>query len=349
MKRIPKGAPKKGSPAKGSWGDQYIIEKKPYISSRVSCATCKHYSESDKSCNVSPIIPYLDGYNSWKRCDNFYPASESLNNEVKEKIKRVKGKDFFFEDKNKTNNLSDRKNKANKQNKPNEEKTDPPKFVLDDKIFLSFEKIKNDIIILSLKKRIPLEVLLIDCELEMQEDSRISHMKKFENHCKFTSIERYIIFLELLCSKLDCTLKDVINFSEAEEEKILSKIIKITIPSFSEIQYENESNYDIILEGMCKYEELFDHENPEDSFPDFYHLNIIKSVYNNQSDYTIEIYSSFGSPKHKNKNYDFMNHNYCLPGLRYVYNLPCAKKFFDEIIQKEKIDLPSLIKEQKNY
>ena len=49
MKGIYKGAPAKGGPAPGSWGDRYIIEKEEYHGTSMSCNKCVHYCSDDKS------------------------------------------------------------------------------------------------------------------------------------------------------------------------------------------------------------------------------------------------------------------------------------------------------------
>lgn len=66
---IPRGAPAKFTPHKGSWGDRYRIENpnKRYYS---SCSTCKYYME-DKSCaKKGSFIPEI-GYDFWKYCDDY--------------------------------------------------------------------------------------------------------------------------------------------------------------------------------------------------------------------------------------------------------------------------------------
>ena len=55
MKGIYKGAPAKGGPAPGSWGDRYIIEKEEYHGTSMSCNKCVHYCSDDKSCSIEPV------------------------------------------------------------------------------------------------------------------------------------------------------------------------------------------------------------------------------------------------------------------------------------------------------
>ena len=70
MTRISRGAPAKGCPPKGSWGDSYVIEN-TYESKRVSCSSCIHYREDDKSCDARPIYVPENGYGYWKNCKYF--------------------------------------------------------------------------------------------------------------------------------------------------------------------------------------------------------------------------------------------------------------------------------------
>jgi len=108
MSRISRGAPAKGSPHKGSWGDRYIIEN-PNQSKRMGCSKCIHYMDY-KSCNIKPVYIPKIGYDYWKYCDAFEIPSEfiedncsssdikpkSENNMVKRNIDSQNNNQKFF-------------------------------------------------------------------------------------------------------------------------------------------------------------------------------------------------------------------------------------------------------------
>ena len=75
MGKISRGAPAKGSPPRGSWGDRYVIEN-TYSDKRVSCANCINYCAEDKSCTAKPIFVPLNGYTYWIKCDRFVLSPE---------------------------------------------------------------------------------------------------------------------------------------------------------------------------------------------------------------------------------------------------------------------------------
>lgn len=70
MKGVYRGAPKKGCPARGSWGDRYIIENHRETN-KISCSKCINYCQEDMSCNVKPVYCPVDGWDLWKHCDQF--------------------------------------------------------------------------------------------------------------------------------------------------------------------------------------------------------------------------------------------------------------------------------------
>lgn len=78
MKRISRGAPKKGCPPKGSYGYGFYIEdtKEHW---KKSCSACINFCKEDKSCTISNVIPSVDGWDFYKRCENF-----ELNDDFKE-------------------------------------------------------------------------------------------------------------------------------------------------------------------------------------------------------------------------------------------------------------------------
>lgn len=78
MKKISRGAPKKGGPPKGSYGYGFYIEdtKEHW---RKSCSACENYCNEDGSCLVSNIIPSIDGWDYYKKCEQF-----ELNDKFKE-------------------------------------------------------------------------------------------------------------------------------------------------------------------------------------------------------------------------------------------------------------------------
>lgn len=94
MTRISRGAPAKGCPPKGSWGDSYVIEN-TYESKRVSCSSCIHYREDDKSCDARPIYVPENGYGYWKNC-KYFDLSPKLSDDFfsKEVVRRVKGSHY---------------------------------------------------------------------------------------------------------------------------------------------------------------------------------------------------------------------------------------------------------------
>lgn len=95
MRGVYKGAPAKGCPAPGSWGDRYVIEKEEYHSTRMSCNKCIHYCADDKSCSVEPVYFPVDGWDRWKYCKKLELSPEYDNFDTREKVKRVKGEDYF--------------------------------------------------------------------------------------------------------------------------------------------------------------------------------------------------------------------------------------------------------------
>lgn len=90
MARISRGAPAKGCPPKGSWGDRYVIEN-PNQGRGVSCRHCVHYCEDDKSCNVLPFYVPENGYGYWRYCNKFELSSEYNNAHYRSIVNRVKG------------------------------------------------------------------------------------------------------------------------------------------------------------------------------------------------------------------------------------------------------------------
>lgn len=94
MGKISKGAPAKGCPPKGSWGDRYVIEN-TYQSKRISCGSCIHYREDDKSCEVEPIYVPENGYGYWKLC-KYFELSPELADDIHsiDIVQRVKGTDY---------------------------------------------------------------------------------------------------------------------------------------------------------------------------------------------------------------------------------------------------------------
>lgn len=81
---------------RGNWGDHMVIHV-PVLYKRVSCATCKHYCHDDHSCLISPIVPRIDGFDSWKKCKKFLLAHKYFDDSHKKQVMRVKGKGFLEE------------------------------------------------------------------------------------------------------------------------------------------------------------------------------------------------------------------------------------------------------------
>ena len=100
MKGIYKGAPAKGGPAPGSWGDRYIIEKEEYHGTSMSCNKCVHYCSDDKSCSIEPVYFPIDGWDHWKYCKKLELSPEYDNEDIQKKIKRFKGEDYLKKENN---------------------------------------------------------------------------------------------------------------------------------------------------------------------------------------------------------------------------------------------------------
>lgn len=100
MKGIYKGAPAKGGPAPGSWGDRYIIEKEEYHGTSMSCNKCVHYCSDDKSCSIEPVYFPIDGWDHWKYCKKLKLSPEYDNEDIQKKIKRFKGEDYLKKENN---------------------------------------------------------------------------------------------------------------------------------------------------------------------------------------------------------------------------------------------------------
>ena len=113
MKGVYRGAPKKGSPSRGSWGDRYIIEN-PKESNKISCSKCIHYCKEDRSCNVKPVYCPVDGWDLWKHCDMFKLESECQVISAKKDVKKTNNKQ---EKAKPTETVNIQKSKA-KDNKP---------------------------------------------------------------------------------------------------------------------------------------------------------------------------------------------------------------------------------------
>ena len=100
MARMPRGAPAKGSPPKGSWGDCYVIESTQH-SKRVSCSCCVHYCDEDKSCMAKPIYVPSNGYNYWRICNEFELAPEYGDDiDYVSYVERIKGDECLPKKKN---------------------------------------------------------------------------------------------------------------------------------------------------------------------------------------------------------------------------------------------------------
>lgn len=94
MGRIPKGAPAKGVPPKGSWGTGYTIEN-TYESKRISCSYCIHYCKEDKSCNKTGAYVPINGYGYWKQCTHFILSPE-YEGKYKDIVISIKGKRCIY-------------------------------------------------------------------------------------------------------------------------------------------------------------------------------------------------------------------------------------------------------------
>lgn len=119
MARISRGAPAKGCPPKGSWGDRYVIEN-TNESKRVSCRHCVNYCEDDKSCNVMPFYVPENGYGYWKYCKKFLLSPEFNDSHFIDIVERVKGEKYI---QHSNKNLQEDKKSAttNKKKKGNNE------------------------------------------------------------------------------------------------------------------------------------------------------------------------------------------------------------------------------------
>ena len=55
---------------RGNWGDWAVIhgDKTP---TRVSCKACVFYNKEDKSCYKKAVYVPNNGYDYWRRCDEF--------------------------------------------------------------------------------------------------------------------------------------------------------------------------------------------------------------------------------------------------------------------------------------
>lgn len=94
MGRIPKGAPAKGVPPKGSWGTGYTIEN-TYESKRISCSCCIHYCKEDKSCNKTGAYVPINGYDYWRQCTHFILSPE-YERKYKDIVISIKGKRCIY-------------------------------------------------------------------------------------------------------------------------------------------------------------------------------------------------------------------------------------------------------------
>lgn len=138
MKGVYRGAPAKGCPAPGSWGDRYVIEKEAYHSDKMSCNKCIHYCSDDKSCSVKPVYLPVDGWDYWKRCDKLQLSPEYNTDELREKIRRVKGENYLSSKKintvKTTSNISAIPKKSKDSNKNKSSKQEIKKEITVDEI-----------------------------------------------------------------------------------------------------------------------------------------------------------------------------------------------------------------------
>lgn len=98
---IPKGAPAKFTPHKGSWGDGFVIEmekKEPEQLKNVSCKHCKYFDDTDNTCNKNGERISNMSRDKWKRCQFFILCPSYAKEErFKERVLKEK-KDYCIED-----------------------------------------------------------------------------------------------------------------------------------------------------------------------------------------------------------------------------------------------------------
>ena len=79
----------KGGVKPGNWGNSFIIIT-PILYKRVSCATCRHFSNEDGGCNKTAIFPPEYKYQYWKKCKEFELSPEYCDYAHREQVRKVK-------------------------------------------------------------------------------------------------------------------------------------------------------------------------------------------------------------------------------------------------------------------
>lgn len=297
MARMSYGAPGKGGPARGSWGDSYLIER-PNIQKRVSCGTCTNYCKEDKSCNVSAVYPPVDGYDYWKRCDKFDLDIDYDNEANREKVRSVKGYDFFRkkdEETKKTVSVeepkADNKSKQKQHNKgsqKNSNKIEEKKYekLLKPEWQAMADDIQTNLYLLAFEKRLHLYPILDECEWIMQNDFTVNKSLSKE-------LDNSLIFMAMVLEKIGCSLNDVVSLSESHIQKILTNLfdkeLKYSSPDDVYAE-ENEKGED----NLCLEFRLYDYfENIKDNVWSMNNVYVHK-VLNDDGKYiyVVELYIS---------------------------------------------------------
>lgn len=257
MARLDYGAPGKGGPAKGSWGDRYIIEKKPYRSKRVSCSKCSHYCGSDRSCLVSPVYPPIDGYDYWKRCNKFELAERYNWGLYREQVIKVKGLEFFYpkkEHEKPQQNLAPTSVSKKKKRKKNGKVSRNPETLLK-----YYNEHSLDFYLLTLGLNIDFPRITCECELELQEnESSYNHL---------TDEQISDVYWNLFFQKIGYPKSRFENLG-ANRARFKENIIKIITETnefdWEEVMFGNAKTKEKFHGIACTHWELFSHANKDD-------------------------------------------------------------------------------------
>lgn len=236
---ISRGAPPKFTSHKGSWGDGYLIEN-TNIPIKVSCSKCMYYNE-DKSCNKKPVyIPEI-GYNFWKYCSEFKidPAYDNeytqkqiakykrevsqtpvLPQDLESKEISIPNKEIAAEEVHadtsdvEQENIPEKADKSNNKNSMSNNRRGKKKKesieyspIIDD-VYFDTNSIWSNIVLIGLSKQLSLSDILFQIEHDMSKDCKINGISP---HSNLPALERSIVLLKMLASKLECHISELFN------------------------------------------------------------------------------------------------------------------------------------------
>lgn len=235
MKRISKGAPAKFTPHKGSWGDRYLIEY-PDGSKRMSCARCANYNPDDKSCVALPIYVPENGYGYWKYCKHF---------EI-EILSPIESQRILTEE-----NISESEERKMQNTDMDEMNRDIQFKKIPQKCFET-DVFWANIFLIALSKSLNIKDIFQNIESLMADDEKVN--KEDWGISSMPNIEKSMIALNILASKLNCQVGAFFNKKISDRRKMAYKVISCLNPTDfyynpTELNIDGRSYWcDLILE-----------------------------------------------------------------------------------------------------